>query len=120
MPIAALYPVTGHPLLGEKFAKLKTDEERDAYVILSELLLDLRAPAYTGQDAEELTYANVMQVNFQLEHGLTPEITKSVSQSHPGNTTTYRDRYVSPAAWAIVQRVTKVQNVAFRPPGIGV
>lgn len=114
-----LYDVGSHPLLGEKFTKLKTAPEREAHNILAELLLDLRAPAYTANDALELVYAVVMQINYQMEHGTAPEVTKSISNTHPGNTTAYRDRYVSPMAWAIVQRVTKVQTVGFRPPGFG-
>jgi hypothetical protein len=119
MALAILYPVAGNPLLGQKFLQLDPLEQ-DPQVLLAEMLLNHTSPAYAGDAGEQLAYANVLQINFQLEKGLTPEIHKSVSQSHPGNTTTFRDRYVSPEAWAIVQRVTKIRVVGFRPPGIGV
>ena len=120
MPLTVLYDITDHPLLSKKYTGLATDPERQAQQIMAEMLLDLRAPAYTGDAALELAYAVVAQINFQLQHGLEPEVVKSVSNTHPGLTTSYRDRYVSPAAWAIVQRVTGVKTVGFTPPGIGV
>lgn len=115
-----LYDITEHPLLSEQYNKLKTDEEREAQQIKAEMLLGLVAPAYTAAKAEELAYAVVEQINFQLQHGIEPDVLKSVSNAHPGNTTAYRNRYVSPTAWAIVERVTGVKTVGFRAPGIGV
>lgn len=119
MALAPLYAIDAHPLLSKKFDALPP-EEQEAQHLLAEMLLDLRAPVYTGNPALELSYAVVEQINFQLQRGLEPEVLKSVSNTHPGNTTAYRDRYVSPAAWAIVQRVTGVKTVGFTPPGIGV
>lgn len=119
MALAPLYDITAHPLLGGKYTGLKTPEEKEATQILAELLLDLRGPAYTGDDAEELAYAVVRQINFQLEHGITPDIMKSVSQSTPGTTTAYRDRFKDPGAAAIVARVTKVATVGFSPMPYG-
>ncbi len=118
--LTALYDIDAHPLLSGKYAGLKTDDERDAQHLVAEMLLDLRPPAYTGDKAEELGYAVVRQINFQLEHGLTPEIVKSTSTTHPGLTTSYRDRYVSPVAWDIVKRDTGRTTIGMTPPGIGV
>jgi hypothetical protein len=120
MPLTPLYSITDHPLLSDKFAGLKSDEARDAQHQLAELLLNLTPPAYTGVQAEELGYAIVSQINFQLQKSLEPEVVKSQSNTHPGMTTAYRDRYVSPLAWSIVSRVTRVRTVGFTPPGIGV
>jgi hypothetical protein len=119
MALAPLYDIASHPLLGGKYTALKTPEEKEATQIMAELLLDLRAPAYTCDDALELAYAVVRQVNFQLEHGLTPDVVKSVSQTVPGTTTTYRERYKDPGAAAIVARVTKVATVGFTPMASG-
>jgi hypothetical protein len=111
-----LYDVTAHPLLAapdSKFQKLKTDAEREAQNLLAELLLDLRAPAYTDDAATELGYAVALQVAFQLEQGYTPEIVRSQSRSTPGDGTSYRDRYLHPGAAAIVSRVTGATPVGF-------
>jgi hypothetical protein len=115
-----LYDITGHPLLSDKYNKLKDDDEKTAQNYVAELLLNLREPVYTGDDADELGHAIVRQINFQMEQGITPEVLRSVSNAHPGNTTQYRDRWVEPGAWAIVARVTGVQQVRFVPPGFGV
>jgi len=116
-----------NPLLGEKWAKLgganlTTDERtalQTAYQVSAELALDLRA-GYTGSDAMELAYAIVLQLLFMLEHGLTPSIVKSVSQSNPGANKVYRDRWIDPTAAAIVARVTGRQQVRFAPFMAGV
>lgn len=115
-----LYVVTGHPLLIPKFAGLASDEARKEHNNLAELLLGLKAPAYVGDDATKLVMAVVLQINFQLERGLDPLVNKSISNQHPGNTTTYRDRIVSPEAAAIVEKVTGARQVAFRVPSYGV
>lgn len=120
MPLTVTYPIEGHPLLSGKYTGLKTQGEKDSNYHMAEMLLGLVPPPYTGEKAERLVYAIVLQVNFQLEHGLTPEIVKSVSNTHPGMATTYRDRYVSPVAWDIVRFVTGRTTVGFTPPGIGV
>lgn len=119
MPLAPLYDITAHPLLGGKYNQLKSPEEKEATHIMAELLLGLRGPALVGADAEELAYAVVRQINFGLEHGITPDIMKSVSQTVPGTTTTYRDRYLDPGAAAIVARVTKVAQVRYVPMTTG-
>lgn len=123
MPLAPLYDITDHPLLANaenKFNKLATPEEKTAQQLLAEMLLNLRAPAYAGDDAEELGFAVALQIIFQMERGVEPATVKSVSNTHPGNTTAFRDRYVAPEAWAIVSRVTGVKTVGFTVPGIGV
>lgn len=119
MALTPLYDIANHPLLGGKYNQLKTPEEKEATHIMAELLLDLRAPAYTGADGEELAYAVVRQINFAMEHGVTPDVMKSVSQTVPGTTTTYRDRYLDPGAAAIVARVTKVATVRYVPMSRG-
>lgn len=120
MAVTPLYPVTDHPLLGKAFLALPDDDRRAAENVKAEMLLGLKAPAYTGDDKTKLTYAVVEQINFQLEQGLSPDIHKSVTNSQPGMMTAYRNRLVSPDAWKIVSDVTGVQTIGFRPPGIGV
>jgi hypothetical protein len=123
MPVLApIYPgVNALPLLadaGSLYRKLKTDAERTDQIVVAELLLGLRPPAYAGRAQSEIEYAVALQVQFQMQQGVTPEITKSVSQAHPGNTTTYRDRYLSPEAAAIVARATNTATTGFTiPPG---
>ena len=116
-----LYTITGHPLLSSKFLGLSDDDTREAYQTMAELLLDLRPPAYnTGTDADDIAYAIVAQINFLLQQDLDPEIVKSVSLSHPGMVTQYRDRYRSARAYEIVALVTRVKQVRFDVPGRGV
>lgn len=114
MPLTPLYDITDHALLGGKYLKSEPPEQV-AVQIMAELLLNLRIPVYTGTDAEELGYAIVRQINFILEHGVTPDIMKSVNQQQPGTTVTYRDRYLDPGAAAIVARVTRTATVGFSP-----
>lgn len=118
--LAPIYEVTNHPLLIKKWAGLPTDEARIQHNILAELLLGLKAPAYAGDDGERLLLATVLQINFQLEQGLEPDISRSVSNTQPGMMTSYRDRYVSPEALRIVCDVTGVTYTAFGVPGRGV
>lgn len=121
MPV--LYDVTTNGLLADptgRFQKLKTDDERTAQNALAELLLNLRPPAYVDGNADDLAYAVALQVAFQLEQGYTPEIVKSQTRTHPGDTTGYRDRYVHAGAAAIVARVTRTATVGFSPTPRGV
>jgi hypothetical protein len=121
--MAILYDVTASSILADptgRFQKLKTDAERIAQNELAELLLGLYPPAYTGDDAAALTVAVAIQVAFQLEQGFTPEIVKSQTRSHPGDTTGYRDRYIHAGAAAIVARVTRTATVGFSPTPRGV
>jgi hypothetical protein len=108
-----------NPLLADKFVKL-APEKQTAEQITAEMLLDLRAPVYTGDDAEELKYAIVLQINFRLEHGVTPSVQRSAGDTNRGVTTTYRDRWIDPQAAAIVARVTGVQQVRNQPVTAGV
>lgn len=106
---------------GDKWAKLASDDLRLAMHLDAEMLLDLRAPAYTGADAEELSFAVVHQVLFMLEHGITPSLVKATSQGGPSAATkTYRDRWIDPQAAAIVARVTGRRAVRFEPFMAGV
>jgi hypothetical protein len=120
MALPVLYDITGHSLLSEKYNKLKTPEEKSDQQVMAELLLGLRAPVYTATEAEQLKYAIARQINFQLERGITPDVMKSLSNSHPGNTTQYRDRYADSGALAIVNRVCKIAVVGFSATGPGV
>lgn len=121
---ATYQPTSPTPLLGEKWSKLGgpqlSSDERSAlqlaHHLAAELALDLRAPAYTGDDAAELSFAVALQILFMLEHGITPSVVKSVSQGSPGATRNYRDRWVDPTAALIVSRVTGVVQTAYAPP----
>lgn len=124
MALAPTYPtVDALPLLadvGSRYRKLKTNAERTDQVVLAELLLGLRPPAYAGRAADEIMYGIALQVMFQMEQGVTPDIMKSLSNSHPGNTTTYRDRYLSPDAAVLVARATGTKYTGFTIPPSGV
>ena len=120
MPLAAQYDITGNELLSDAYNKLASAGLKTATQIEAELLLGLQLPVYTGSDADTLVYAIVIQINFQLLQGLTPDMHRSVSNTHPGQTTAYRDRFVDPRASAIVARVTKRATVGFTITGPGV
>lgn len=117
-----------HPLLSEKWANLggpnattqQRADQQTALQVSAEMILGLRAPVYTGDDAQELAYAIVLQLNFMLEHGITPSVVKSSGDTNRGVTTTYRDRWIDPNAAVIVSRVTGVQQVRFTPSLAGV
>ncbi len=111
-----------NPLLSDKFAGLDPDKQT-AEQILAEMLLGLRAPVYLGDDAEELKYAIILQINYQLQRDLAAEFKTSDGNVVPGTsgvTRQYRDRYVDSRARAIVERVTGVQRVRLSPAGVGV
>lgn len=117
---ATYAPPTGNPLLIEAWGKLASDAERTAQHIRAELDLNLRAPLYTGDDALELSYAIVLQINFNLKRSLTSASLKSVASAGTlGKTEAFRDRYVDPEAAAIVARVTGVKAVRFEPWAVG-
>lgn len=125
MALAPLYPgANALPVLSDAasaYRKLKTDAERTDQIVIAELLLGLRPPAYViARTVAELEYAVAIQVIFQMQQGVSPEITKSISQAHPGNTTTYRDRYLSPDAAALVARATNTKWTGFTIPPAGV
>lgn len=116
--MAVLYDITAVPI-GEKYTKLKTPEEKLAQQIMAEFILNLSAPVYVGPDATNIGYAIARQIDFQMEQGLTSEVQKSIGNAHSGLNTTYRDRYLSPVAWRIIEAVTHVATVGFSPPGRG-
>lgn len=121
--MANLYTLAGssaEPLLSEKYLKLKSDDERAAQQETAERLLNLSEPAYTGAQMDAIQLALVHQINFQLEHGMTPEVMRSIGNAHSGLNTSYRDRWLSPVAWRIIEVTTGVQYVGFRAPGFGV
>jgi len=121
-------PPSAVPLIGEKWAKLGgqdiSNDDRAAlqlaYQLDAELSLDLRAPAYTGDDALELAFAVVHQIAFMLEHGITASNVQSISQGSPGASKVFRNRWVDPTAAAIVARVTGDEPVRFQPFAAGV
>lgn len=124
-PLNPLYPDTDIlPLLADgssRYRKLKTDEERRDQIVLAELLLGLRAPVYIEDDASKIQYAVALQVMYQLDQGtILAQFMKSQSNAHPGNMSTYRDRFIHPGAQMIIARVTKTANVGFSPfaPGM--
>ena len=115
-------------LLSDKWANLggpnATADQRTAQQtalhLSAELMLDLTAPAYTGDDADMLGFAVVRQINFMLEHGIAPSVLRSAADTSRGLTTTYRDRWIDPDAAAIVARVTGRRQVRFEPAMAGV
>jgi hypothetical protein len=116
------YDVTGHPLLSDKYNALESADEKLAQQVLAESLLGITSAEYIAADPEYPTicYAVVVQIGYQMERSITPDVMKSVSNTHPGNTTNFRDRYVSPVAWALYSRATGVTTIGFTPPGRGV
>ena len=72
----------------------------------------------SGDDGDMLSIAVVRQINFMLEHGVTPSVTRSVGDTNRGTTTTYRDRWIDPDAAMIVARVTGVRHVRVAPPDL--
>ena len=106
-------------LLSDKYTK-KSPAEQLALHLVAEQLLDLRAPALTGNDGEELAFAVVLQVNYLLQRGDEPLVKESIANGNPSLSTTFRDRYVNPDAAAIVTRVTGRQQVRFTVPLAGV
>jgi len=118
--VATIAGSSASPLLSEKWAKLKTDADRTALHLAAEMMLGLVAPVYTGDDADMLGFAIVRQINFMLEHGVTPSVVQSAADGNRGTTTTYRNRWVDPDAAAIVALVTGAKPVRFEPATVGV
>ncbi len=126
--VIPLYDVVtnGHPLLGGKWAGITADssftkaEKQTAYNIFAEQCLRLKAPAYTGDVADRLRYAVVRQINVLLNEGIEPLVFRTISNTNPGNTTQYRDRYVDPLAAQIVEDETGVRPVRYVPKVRGV
>lgn len=106
---------TAYGVLSEAVRALDS-ADRIALNIAAELVLDLRAPIYSGDDAEELAIAVAYQMNVQAEYDVGKAMLKSVSPASPGPTRTFRDRWIDPRAAAIVARVTGRQAVRFTPP----
>jgi hypothetical protein len=117
--VATFALAAANPILSQTFQKLSMAAQT-AEQVRAEMLLGLTAPLYTGDDADELRYAIVLQINYQLERGATPNVLKAAADGNRGTTTTYRDRWVDPAAAAIVERVTGVRQVRFAPSMAGV
>jgi hypothetical protein len=120
---AGYAPPDASELLSEKYANLPSDNARRLEQIRAEIDLGLRAPKYTGTDAEELAIAVALQINFNLDKPDASRFQKSVANQvigTSGASTTYRDRTVDPEAAAIVLRVTGAAPIRFAPPFAGV
>jgi hypothetical protein len=111
-PLYALTDVTS--LLSSGFTG-KSAPDQATYQVLAEMQLGLLPPAYSGDDAKRLAYAVALQINYQLERGVTPESVRSSGNSQAGNTTAYRDRTVHSGARRIVEQVTGVKQVRYEP-----
>jgi hypothetical protein len=114
-------PLIGHALLSGQFAGLPDDDQRNAQQEIAELLLGLSSPFPTDPElVEAVKLAVVLQINYQLQQGTEPETVKSMTQNHPGIMTSYRDRYLSPRAAAIVASLMHVKAVRWEVPTRGV
>lgn len=114
MATTPLYDISKSGLLGERYTALKTTAAKTEQQLLAEVMLGLKEPAYEDQDAELLAMAVALQINYQLEMGVTQEMTKSVVDRN-NMTTIYRDRFLSVRAMHIVRSVTKIEFVRFVP-----
>lgn len=124
MPPTPLYPglIDGHTLLSEKFHAEDDPEAEVNLQSVAERLLGLAPPAYVGPQhtLDAIADAIVLQINYMMERGIDPSVTKSISDSTPGVMTTYRDRWVDPNALEMIRQVTKVVYVGMTAPGRGI
>jgi hypothetical protein len=100
------YPVASdHPRLSAKGQALSPDA-LSAEVVLAETILGVHSagPNAGTDEADEVTLAIVLQINFQLAQGIDPQIVESIN-TRDGTTQKFRDRYVDPKAAAIVERI---------------
>jgi hypothetical protein len=119
--LTPIYPIetsSAAAILSDTFTALSPDEQLACELVAQELL-GLRA-GYTGDDADRLSMAKVLQVNYLVARGDEPLVKKAITQGGTAVSTTFRDRYLNPDAAAIVARVTGVQQVRFTPPMSGV
>ena len=115
MALAPIYVLTDVTSLLSAGFTAKSPTDQATYQVLAEMLLGLVPPAYTSDDGKRLAFAVALQINYQLERGVTPESVRSSGNAAAGNTTTYRDRSVHPGARRIVEQITGVQQVRFQP-----
>jgi hypothetical protein len=113
--LAPLYSLTDVTSLLSAGFTAKPSPDQATYQVMAEMLLGLASPAYTGDDAKRLAYAVALQINYQLERGVSPESVRSSGNAQAGNTTTYRDRAVHSGARQIVEQVTGVRQVRYEP-----
>ena len=101
-----LYDIDDHPFLTPKSQALES-EILHSHQLLAETLLGLSAyDVFSDQaDIDQVELAIAMQINFQVEQGLDPYVSKSVSSGQSKQSTVYRDGYLDPRAVAIVDGV---------------
>lgn len=112
--MASLYPsVAAHPLLTAKAlgrgpTVLAAEQE------LAEGLLGLVAPATT--DAFELSRVSTalaVQINFQVEQGVSALVASYQSSAHSRQQMAYRDRVINPQAAQIIATLPGLTGRAF-------
>lgn len=113
--------IEGHPLLSPKFSGIEDEDYKTALQVVAERLLGLVAPAYATQPAlDAIGDALALQVNFLVERGIESATVRSISNTTPGQTTQYRDRWVDPVAYEAVRRATGTMTAGFTIAGRGV
>lgn len=122
--LTLIYPIetsTAAAIRSDTFTALSPDEQIAYEGVAQELLREIGLRAgYTGDDADRLSMAKVLQVNYLVARGDEPLVKKAITQGGTAVSTTFRDRYLNPDAAAIVARVTGMQQVRFTPPLAGV
>lgn len=83
-----LYPVDAHPLLSAAAGQW-APEVLAAQTVLAEQLLGLTGTTFTGADAEQAAFANVLQVNLQAS--LPADVWIIKSETRGARSVTYRD-----------------------------
>jgi len=117
---ATYQPPSGSPLLSDAAQVLATNKP-DKFLaehLRAEMLLGLTVPVYEDTDAEELAFAVILQINYQVAHRNKVPDMKAVSSER--GTESFRDRSVDPDAAMIVERVTGRRSVRYEPAGFGV
>ena len=102
-----LYTVEQTDPLSSDFTKNLSEDDFTAYREIAEAVLGLRAPALTDAlDIARLRIAILLQINFMSQFGLDPYVKASEGMSSQASSSVvWRDRFIDPRAWAIVQRV---------------
>lgn len=122
--MATVYDVSSNPFLNNekgKFQSLEDPDERESYCLVAEALLRVGENAVT-EPTKLVTMQNAisLQVNFLLDQGMAPHIAAQTSQSSPGVTSTFRNRWLDPRAAALAANALGIEAVRFQPPMFGV
>lgn len=92
--MTAVYVVSEHPLLSVKAKALATnsakEEEFAEQVALAADLLGVSETTYTGDTLLKVNRAVVLQLNYQLELGLSPFIYQSAASERSKQSAQYR------------------------------